>query len=138
MVASPTFILEAQYPFKSDVESNSTSGMLYHWDLYRLRNSAQCLDEVPQDLLDRRRDADALVCVEWPEQIPSVLDLLDIRLMLAFCEEGQQLDLHDDNSSSPRKIDIYAAAASESGLPDIESITNSFLQTVPSSLISKG
>lgn len=141
VVTSPTFVLETQY----SVNSNSISGMLYHWDLYRLASGAKCVDEIPEDLLDRRRDANALVCVEWPEQVPPVLDLLDIRLMVAFCEEGQPQDGldagEDENLSSPRKIEIYCAensvsgAKQTSGFSNVESIINTFLQAVPKSLV---
>jgi tRNA threonylcarbamoyladenosine biosynthesis protein TsaE len=60
-VSSPTFSYLNEYKI--------TNGVLYHFDLYRLKNVEEFMLAGFLDLLD-----DAVICcIEWPERIASLL-----------------------------------------------------------------
>lgn len=69
-VSSPSYVLEQLY---SCADSALAFRQLSHWDLYRLRDSAEL-----EELLERAQP-DTVVFVEWPERIaalPGHLSLL--------------------------------------------------------------
>ncbi|HMJ68939.1 MAG TPA: tRNA (adenosine(37)-N6)-threonylcarbamoyltransferase complex ATPase subunit type 1 TsaE [Cyclobacteriaceae bacterium] len=60
-MTSPTFSIVNEY--------NSESGMIYHFDFYRLKNEEEAYDIGVEEYLDSGR-----ICfIEWPERIPSIL-----------------------------------------------------------------
>ena len=87
-INSPTFVLECLYRTAGNMTVS-------HWDLYRWSTEA-----LPDDLLDYRQQKDRVVLVEWPEKSSSLLDLLDLRIMLDFADfpaRGQSPNLGTGN-----------------------------------------
>jgi tRNA threonylcarbamoyladenosine biosynthesis protein TsaE len=84
-IASPTFILMAEYPGRLP---------LFHVDLYRLADAA---DALAGGVIDDRQ-ADGVTIVEWPERMGDVLpaDRLDVRI--------------DGSGDEPRVIAVVATA----------------------------
>lgn len=106
-VTSPTFVFECFYDTAG--VSGSAFDAIVHWDLYRWTTPA-----VPQDFFDYRRTARTLVLVEWPERCTDLLDLLDIRIMLAFAgsaPDGAQ-EHSEQGETVPREIEIIAVQES--------------------------
>ena len=68
-VTSPTFVLEQVY--------RCGLSELHHWDLYRLGNCTNL-----PDLEEHLGFENCFVVVEWPEKIPLVDDLLDIKIVI--------------------------------------------------------
>lgn len=67
--SSPTFALVNEY------RSDATAELIYHFDLYRLKDLDEALDMGIEDYLD----CGALCFIEWPDIIDSILptDALD-------------------------------------------------------------
>lgn len=80
-IKSPTFSL---------VESYSCAAFLiHHFDLYRIHNEEELEYIGFRDFFSKQ----AICCVEWPEQAPSVLPTPDVHLKLAEKEFGRQLEI---------------------------------------------
>lgn len=75
-ITSPTFTIMKQYTL-----SNERFDTLVHIDAYRIEDESEI---GPLHLVDIFRQPKTIVCVEWPEQIPSVLPvdvvLVDIQI----------------------------------------------------------
>ena len=64
-VGSPTFSIINEYAF----EENGKEKMIYHIDLYRLRDEQEAVQAGVEDCLY----SDHICLVEWPEKIPNLL-----------------------------------------------------------------
>ena len=64
-VGSPTFSIINEYAF----EENGKEKMIYHIDLYRLRDEQEAIQAGVEDCLY----SDHTCLVEWPEKIPHLL-----------------------------------------------------------------
>lgn len=62
-IVSPTFVLLKRYPL-------NTGQTAYHMDAYRIKNSREC---IPLGLKKILKDKNAIILIEWPEQIPRIL-----------------------------------------------------------------
>ncbi len=60
-VSSPTFSIVNEY--------QSTKGIIYHFDFYRLKNQTEALDLGMEEYLDSGH----YCLIEWPEKIPDLL-----------------------------------------------------------------
>jgi tRNA threonylcarbamoyladenosine biosynthesis protein TsaE len=60
-VSSPTFSIVNEY--------QSTKGIIYHFDFYRLKNQTEALDLGLEEYLDSGN----YCLIEWPEKIPDLL-----------------------------------------------------------------
>jgi tRNA threonylcarbamoyladenosine biosynthesis protein TsaE len=71
-VGSPTFSIINEYSF----EEKGKEKMIYHIDLYRLRDEQEAIQAGVEDCLY----SDHICLVEWPEKIPNLLpeDALNI------------------------------------------------------------
>jgi tRNA threonylcarbamoyladenosine biosynthesis protein TsaE len=73
-VSSPTFVLIHEYDGRIPV---------YHFDTYRLRNSAEFLELGADELLD----GDGVCFVEWADKVASTLPVDCLRVEIAACGE---------------------------------------------------
>ncbi|MCC8117908.1 MAG: tRNA (adenosine(37)-N6)-threonylcarbamoyltransferase complex ATPase subunit type 1 TsaE [Bacteroidales bacterium] len=62
-ISSPTFSLINEY------RSSTTAELIYHFDLYRLKNLEEAFDIGAEDYFD----SGALCLLEWPERIEDIL-----------------------------------------------------------------
>lgn len=62
-ISSPTFSLINEY------RSSTTAELIYHFDLYRLKNLEEAFDIGAEDYFD----SGALCFLEWPERIEDIL-----------------------------------------------------------------
>ncbi len=62
-ISSPTFSLINEY------RSSTTAELIYHFDLYRLKNLEEAFDIGVEDYFD----SGALCLLEWPERIQDIL-----------------------------------------------------------------
>ena len=74
VVTSPTFAIANEY--------TSEKGTLVHCDLYRLSSEEELFETGFYDYLDGKR----IVVMEWPDQIPSLLDEATITV---YFEKGE-------------------------------------------------
>lgn len=65
-VSSPTFSLVNTYHIPS---KNTTRGMLYHIDLYRLTGEAEAIDAGIDEIIQDKNNC----LVEWPERAPHLI-----------------------------------------------------------------
>lgn len=65
-VSSPTFSLVNTYQMPTN---NSSSGLLYHMDLYRLSGEAEAIDAGIDEILQGKNNC----LVEWPERAPHLI-----------------------------------------------------------------
>lgn len=77
VVTSPTFVY---------LNIHQGSRTLYHFDLYRLRDSDQFLSMGFDEMLD----AGGVCCIEWSERIEDLLPSNVIRVTLEHLEEGKR------------------------------------------------
>lgn len=122
-VVSPTFILESRY----ECQHRGLELTIYHWDLYRLGLGAAVHTQVPEDLHDCFGDTAGIVCIEWPEQVPAVLDLLDIRLVLAFEPVGENPCEDTAPSQEPRRLSIEYRQHPENRSQELEEVLRGWL-----------
>jgi tRNA threonylcarbamoyladenosine biosynthesis protein TsaE len=86
-VPSPTFTLVQTYEGKS--------GPVWHFDLYRLKKSAEVLELGWEDAL-----AEGVVFVEWPERLESLLPKACLAVHIDFVEETAQRRLRLEGSET--------------------------------------
>jgi tRNA threonylcarbamoyladenosine biosynthesis protein TsaE len=68
-VGSPTFSIINEYQYVPvNIGSNGTPGILFHIDLYRLRDEEEALRAGVEDILFSGN----LCLVEWPERVPDI------------------------------------------------------------------
>ena len=81
LASSPSFAIVNEY------RSETTCELIYHFDLYRLKNLEEVLDIGIEDYFD----SGALCLIEWPERAEDILPLDTVRVDLA---------VNPDNSST--------------------------------------
>ena len=84
-VTSPTFILEKIYPLSEDTVFGTRITKLVHIDAYRLDDGSEMR---ALDWGSVIKDEHALVLLEWPEQVASVLPRSIINLSFEYVDEG--------------------------------------------------
>ena len=73
LASSPSFAIVNEY------RSETTCELIYHFDLYRLKNLEEVLDIGIEDYFD----SGALCLIEWPERAEDILPLDTVRVHLA-------------------------------------------------------
>jgi len=73
-VVSPTFTIERVYD------------NLHHFDLYRTEND----QEIRESILDLQNDSQAIVVVEWPENIQGILPEKHLAINFKYLEENER------------------------------------------------
>ena len=73
LASSPSFAIVNEY------RSETTCELIYHFDLYRLKNLEEVLDVGIEDYFD----SGALCLIEWPERAEDILPLDTVRVDLA-------------------------------------------------------
>ena len=73
LASSPSFAIVNEY------RSETTCELIYHFDLYRLKNLEEVLDIGIEDYFD----SGALCLIEWPERAEDLLPLDTVRVDLA-------------------------------------------------------
>ncbi len=88
-VPSPTFTLVQQYEFPAFT--------LYHFDLYRLKNSGELLEIGLEQAL-----SEGVTVLEWPQLATDFLPADSLVLKLSFSSgEGRQAELHAPAAWAP-------------------------------------
>ncbi len=89
-INSPTFTIMKQYEIKY-----KKFNTLVHIDAYRIEND----NEIgPLKLTDTISQKNHIVCIEWPEQIPSILSETDLKLKIEI-NNDQSRTVTVENSS---------------------------------------
>lgn len=84
-VQSPTFALVNEYARPNDTE-------IYHFDLYRLKNSQEALDIGIEDYLDSGK----ICLIEWPEQAEELWQIPHVEFNITTVDENRRsLTLHE-------------------------------------------
>ncbi len=78
-VQSPTFSLVNEY-------QNTAGDIIYHFDLYRLKNVREALDIGIEEYLDSGH----LCFIEWPEQAEELWDFPLIELLISTQDENHR------------------------------------------------
>jgi tRNA threonylcarbamoyladenosine biosynthesis protein TsaE len=78
-VGSPTFSIINEYVFNE----NGKEKMIYHIDLYRLKNEQEAIQAGIEDCLY----SDHICLVEWPEKIQSLLPDDTLHIYLTIVDE---------------------------------------------------
>lgn len=79
IVGSPTFSIINEYAFTENVKER----MIYHIDLYRLKDEQEAIQAGVEDCLY----SDHICLVEWPEKIPSLLPSDALHIYLSIINE---------------------------------------------------
>ena len=104
-IRSPTFTLVEPY--------ETSSGAVFHLDLYRLDGSAAALDGIGfRDL----RGQPGLVLVEWPERAGAALGTPDLVVALVHEGTGRRLSLSPRTESGRAWLERGRALLEESGV----------------------
>ena len=77
-VSSPTFSIVNEY--------QSTKGIIYHFDFYRLKNQTEALDLGLEEYLDSGN----YCLIEWPEKIPDLLPENYVHISLKIRPDQQR------------------------------------------------
>lgn len=84
VVSSPTFSLINQYVFKDE---NDEEHVLYHLDLYRIRDEEEAIQAGIEDCLY----GGSVCMVEWPEKIPGLLPEDTLHIYIERTPLGRKL-----------------------------------------------
>lgn len=79
-VQSPTFIIMRIY-----TQSGGSIKKIYHLDLYRLRELEEVLEAGWQEMIE---DKEAVLIIEWPEIIDSILPERAIKISFKYLDEN--------------------------------------------------
>lgn len=77
--SSPTFSLVNEY--------EATEGLIYHFDMYRLKNETEALDFGIEDYLYSGN----WCFIEWPEKIPNLIPDVHLVVSLTVTADGKRL-----------------------------------------------
>lgn len=78
--SSPTFSLVNEYPIEEE-------GLLYHFDMYRLKEESEAYDMGMDDYLYSGN----WCCIEWPEKIPSLIPEEHSTISIRILPDGKRL-----------------------------------------------
>jgi len=81
-VTSPTYSIINEYSYK-DADTNQEK-LLYHMDLYRLKNEQEALDIGIEEYLDD----DNYCLIEWPELINALLPEDTVKIKIEIIEDS--------------------------------------------------
>lgn len=76
-VSSPTFVLECRYPISSKMRSDLHA--VHHWDFYRVGEQFDL-----RELLEGANDPSRVTLIEWPERVPALVPMLNLKLTIMF------------------------------------------------------
>ena len=79
-VGSPTFSIINEYAF----DENGKERMIYHIDLYRLKDEQEAIQAGVEDCLYSNH----ICLVEWPEKIPSLLPADTLHINIEFVDSS--------------------------------------------------
>ena len=79
IVGSPTFSIINEYAFTEEGKEK----MIYHIDLYRLKDEQEALQAGVEDCLY----SDHICLVEWPEKIPTLLPESSLHIYLTIIDD---------------------------------------------------
>ncbi|MCA9358612.1 tRNA (adenosine(37)-N6)-threonylcarbamoyltransferase complex ATPase subunit type 1 TsaE [Candidatus Kaiserbacteria bacterium] len=82
-ITSPTFTIMKQYEL-----SNDCFDQLFHIDAYRIENEEEVGPLRLESFLNGSR---SVICLEWPEQIPSIIPQSALRVMISIAENDERL-----------------------------------------------
>ena len=92
-VVSPTFTIERIYPSPrhSSTEYKFSTGsgwnpVLHHFDFYRTQND----QEIAESIKDLSSDPDAIIVVEWPENIEGILPEKYTAINFKYLDENER------------------------------------------------
>lgn len=99
-VSSPTFTICNKYSDRSD-NNESNVKVIYHCDFYRLEN-----DKLIQRELEDMLASDAVVVMEWAENIPvfSELQLVNIAISVD-ASDYREIEINTPNDQAYLKVD---------------------------------
>lgn len=80
LASSPSFAIVNEY------RSDTTCELIYHFDLYRLKNLAEVLDIGIEDYFD----SGAVCLIEWPERADDILPSDTVRVDLTVNPDGSR------------------------------------------------
>ncbi len=80
LASSPSFAIVNEY------RSDTTAELIYHFDLYRLKNLEEALEIGIEDYFD----SGALCLIEWPDRAADVLPLDTVMVDLAVEPDGSR------------------------------------------------
>lgn len=83
-MGSPTFSIINEYRF---AEAGGGEGIVYHIDLYRLRDEAEIVGAGVEDCLY----SDAICFVEWPQKAPGLFPPRTVKVFLEAVDEQTRL-----------------------------------------------
>jgi tRNA threonylcarbamoyladenosine biosynthesis protein TsaE len=78
-VSSPTFSIVNEYA--------SSSGLVYHFDFFRLKNESEALDLGYEDYIYSGN----YCLIEWPEKIPNLLPEGALNVTLTISDQDQRI-----------------------------------------------
>ena len=81
LVTSPTFTILNQYQGDMPV---------YHFDMYRLKNSQEAIDSGLDEIL---RNGDGVCFVEWPEKVADILPANCIEVNITKLDNGRKFEV---------------------------------------------
>lgn len=85
-ISSPTFSIINEY------RSASTAELIYHFDLYRLKNLEEAFDIGAEDYFD----SGALCLLEWPERIQDILPDDTVKITVRVNQDNSRDIVIDD------------------------------------------
>lgn len=89
VASSPSFAIVNEY------RSDTTAELIYHFDLYRLKNLEEALEIGIEDYFD----SGALCLIEWPDRAADVLPLDTVNVTVEADSAGARrlvVDIHDE------------------------------------------
>jgi len=85
-VSSPTFAIVNEY---------NGAYKFYHFDFYRIKNSAELFDIGFNDYLN---DTDAVTLIEWGELLPEVLPRIRLEIKINFIDDNTREFIFDEHA----------------------------------------
>ena len=82
-VTSPTFSLVNEYSF---IKQNNEPGVIYHIDLYRLKDAEEAIHIGIEDYLDRGD----YVFIEWPQLIEHLVEDEAVKINIQIIENSKR------------------------------------------------
>lgn len=86
-ITSPTFVLSKRYYIPPSADHNEGSGILVHYDFYRLLDPGIMSEELAEAIAE----PNSLVVVEWAESVSSLLPEDTIQVKIELEDDGSRL-----------------------------------------------